>query len=131
MGVNQETKGLEIITYEGEGYQTLMSFQSWKVAMVSRPAYEFGKPIANLSRHMETDEVFLLLAGKGKLYTAGNEEDLSEVVETVFEPMKLYNVKKGTWHAHSLEEGAKLLIVENSDTGDNNSEFLPPIEPLL
>ncbi|WP_243128355.1 hypothetical protein [Clostridium chromiireducens] len=33
---------------------------------------------------------------------------------------KLY-VNHSVWHTHTLSEGASVLIVENSDTGDDNS----------
>jgi hypothetical protein len=37
------------------------------------------------------------------------------------EPLKLYNVKRGVWHTHTLSEDATVLIVENVDTTDANS----------
>ena len=36
---------------------------------------------------------------------------------------KLYNVKKGAWHALLMERDAKVLIVENHSTGPENSEY--------
>ena len=40
------------------------------------------------------------------------------------EPHKLYNVRKGVWHHIFTQEDTSVLIVENEDTGDDNSEFL-------
>ena len=40
------------------------------------------------------------------------------------EPHKLYNVPKGVWHHIFTQEDTSVLIVENEDTGDDNSEFL-------
>ncbi len=39
---------------------------------------------------------------------------------------QLYNVKKGVWHTHALDEEGSVLIIENQDTCDKNSptEFL-------
>jgi len=37
------------------------------------------------------------------------------------EPQKLYNVKQGCWHTHTLSKDATVLIVENRDTGNENS----------
>jgi len=34
---------------------------------------------------------------------------------------KIYNVKKGVYHTHTLSKDAKVLIVENDDTSDDNS----------
>ena len=36
---------------------------------------------------------------------------------------KLYNVKQNTWHTVLLSRDASILIVENRDTGEGNSEF--------
>lgn len=38
------------------------------------------------------------------------------------EPYKVYNVKKGLWHHIVVSEDASVLIVENCDTTDENSE---------
>jgi hypothetical protein len=37
------------------------------------------------------------------------------------EPLKLYNVKRGSWHTHTLSPDATVLIVENRDTATLNS----------
>jgi len=37
------------------------------------------------------------------------------------QPLKLYNVKRGAWHSHTLDEAATVLIVENCDTTLANS----------
>ena len=37
------------------------------------------------------------------------------------EPHKLYNIKKGYWHNHILDEKGEVLIVENQNTSDDNS----------
>ena len=34
-----------------------------------------------------------------------------------------YDVRKGTWHTHTLSPGAMVLIVENRDTTFDNSPF--------
>jgi hypothetical protein len=41
------------------------------------------------------------------------------------QPLKLYNVRRGAWHTHTLDEVATVLIVENRDTTSANS---PEIE---
>jgi hypothetical protein len=34
---------------------------------------------------------------------------------------KIYNIKQGVYHTHTLSQDAKVLIVENQDTNDRNS----------
>jgi hypothetical protein len=36
-------------------------------------------------------------------------------------PRKLYNVRRGVWHNHTLSREASVLVVENSDTTVQNS----------
>jgi hypothetical protein len=37
----------------------------------------------------------------------------------------LYNIPRGVFHTHALSEDAVVLVVENRDTGDHNTDFLP------
>ena len=37
------------------------------------------------------------------------------------QPHKIYNIKRGAWHTHTLSEDATVLIVENCDTTVENS----------
>ena len=50
-------------------------------------------------------------------------QDIPQNFETVrFVPGKIYVVRQGQWHAAVLKPGARLLIVENRNTGAENSE---------
>jgi mannose-6-phosphate isomerase-like protein (cupin superfamily) len=114
-------EGLEILAYEGEGYNRTMHFGEWRVALAN-----FGAPFDRdrytyLERHLLTDEVFVLLSGKADLVIG------LERTETPMEAGKLYNVKQGTWHALLMSEDAKVLIVENHNTSIENSEHYPII----
>jgi ureidoglycolate hydrolase len=65
--------------------------------------------------------VFVLLEGNCILFTGGNQDRIGEVDAIAMEPLQLYNVKKGTWHTHTLDHAATVLIVENRDTCEENS----------
>ena len=107
--------GIEILDYEGEGYSTVMRYDSWRVAIIN-PSERFEeKNLDKLERHLLTDEVFVLLEGEAIL--------ASETTRYQMEKHKIYNVRKGAWHAISLSKDAKVLIVENSETGKENSEY--------
>ena len=75
--------------------------------------------ITYLERHNETDEVFILLEGSASLFMG---EDAREVV---MEKFLSYVVKKSAWHNIVVSEDARVLIVENKNTGKHNSEYLP------
>lgn len=107
--------GLEIKTYEGTGYDPTLPFKTWLVAFINFE--ERFDNITFIERHLETDEVFVLLAGSAELWI-GEEREVVPM-----EPCKLYNVKAGTWHNIKVSRDAKVLVIENSDTVRENSEY--------
>jgi mannose-6-phosphate isomerase-like protein (cupin superfamily) len=120
---------LEIRDYSGAGYQPLVDFGAWRVAMLRYLDGIHPENNHRLERHTETDEVFVLLQGKGVLIIGGNEGRVSEIFPQAMEAGKIYNVRCNTWHTILLSREASVLIVENQDTGETNSEYLPvPVE---
>ena len=109
---------LEITEFDGPGYMPQIDSNGWRVALANyRPKLELDK-LDFLERHLETDEVFVLLQGQGGLLIG------QERIRIELEPGKVYNVKKGEWHRVYMAPGAKILIVENTDTGPHNTEYL-------
>lgn len=110
--------GVEIYDYKGEDYKTAMRFGSWRVAYLNS-GEEFSKAgFKKIERHNESDEVFVLLEGKATLIVG---EELNKIE---METHKLYNVPKGVWHHIFVYEDTRVLIVENEDTGRENSDFI-------
>ena len=108
---------LEIFEYEGVGYNPTMHYGAWRVALANFGENFDRERYRYLERHLLTDEVFVLLSGTAFLITG------KEFTETPLEPNKIFNVKKGSWHALLMEPDAKVLIVENHDTARENSEY--------
>ena len=107
---------IEIYEHSGEGYLPLIDFQSWRVAIL-RYNKRFCK-LTGLERHLETDEVFVLLEGDATL-VAGEPGNTTEYK---MERNKIYNIPKGVWHHIIVTPDAYVLIVENSDTSVENTE---------
>ena len=121
-----ENGEIEIYEYEGEAYEPTMHFGEWRVALMNYS--DALSAINKYERHMLTDEVFVLLSGKATLIVG------EEKTEYKMEKFKIYNVKKGVWHATVMSEDAKLLIVENHNTSAENSEkifYNPPLKVEL
>lgn len=112
---------LEIRDYAGEGYQPLIDFGAWRVAILRAIDELLPENLDTVQRHDETDEVFVLLAGRCILFLGEGDESVTAIHAVDMEPLKLYNVKRGVWHTHTLSEDATVLIVENVDTTDANS----------
>ena len=117
-----ENNDIEIFAHTGEGYERTMHYGEWRVAFLNY-AERFDQ-ITYLERHMLTDEVFVLLGGRAKLIVGEDRQ------EYPMEPKKLYNVKRGAWHAVKVSGDAQLLIVENHSTGADNTEYIRFDAPL-
>jgi len=85
-----------------------------------------------LERHNETDEVFVLMEGQCTLYIGDGKDATPGNISTLeMEKGRMYNIKKGVWHNLTGNEEMKLLIVENSTTSKQNSDFYPITADML
>jgi ureidoglycolate hydrolase len=115
---------LEIREYTGEGFQPLVYFGTWRVAVLNYIEDLHPAKIDSLERHPETDEVFVLMRGLGILFLGEGEPQVENLVSQVMEKGKIYNVKPHTWHTIVLSRDASVLIVENGDTCEDKSEYI-------
>ena len=116
---------LEVSEYGGDGYQPVVDYETWRVAILNYTPDFLPEKIDVLTAHDDTDEVFVLLEGKCLLFLAeGNDED-KHIYAVDMKPGRVYNVKKGIWHTHTFSRKAKLLIIENSNTSEQNSPEVP------
>jgi mannose-6-phosphate isomerase-like protein (cupin superfamily) len=118
---NMKKEWIEVSSYQGEGYLPMIDYGTWRVAILRYCEELEVQNLATMQKHDETDEVFILLEGNCVLFTGGNQNSIGEIDAIAMEPLQLYNVKKGTWHTHTLDHAATVLIVENRDTCDMNS----------
>lgn len=114
-------KGMEITNFPKQGYEPLVDFSEWRVAVLAFCEDVQVENIRSMQKHDLTDEVFVLVSGRGTLFLAGNGERPGKIEAQVLEKGKVYNVKKGFWHNHILDEQGIVLIVENRNTCDDNS----------
>jgi len=115
---------LEVHEHNTLDYKPLIDFQSWRVALMNYTPDLTPDKIHRMQKHTQTDEVFVLLAGRCILFLGEGEESVTSVHAVDMELFKLYNVKRGAWHSHTFSKDARVLIVENRDTTDSNSPFV-------
>ncbi len=120
-----DDKLLEIRKYTDPGYQPVVDFGQWRVAILNYLEEIHPARIDTMERHNETDEVFVLIKGQGILFLGEGNDGVEQVHSQVMEPEKIYNVKKGVWHTVVLSEDGSVLIVENRDTRRENSNYSP------
>lgn len=112
---------LEISSYDGEGYRPLVDYDRWRVAVLRYCDELLPERIDRMQRHNETDEVFVLLEGRCILFLGEGVDSVTSIGAVDMEPLRLYNVRRGAWHSHTLSRDASVLIVENRDTTALNS----------
>ncbi|WP_258360814.1 hypothetical protein [Moorella sulfitireducens (nom. illeg.)] len=116
-------KFLQVAGWRGEGYHPVIDFGTWRVALLNDAPEFRPEKLGKIEKHLSTDEVFVLLAGEGLLIVAGGDGAPEEVYCTWMEPGKVYNVRQGVWHWVLTAAGTRMLIVENSDTSEENSRY--------
>lgn len=114
---------LEIREHTTEGYSPVVDYGAWRVAVLNYSDQLLPRNLTAMQRHNETDEVFILLRGRCILFIGDGEEKVTDISAVNLQPRQLYNVKKSTWHTHTLDKDAMVLIVENRDTTYDNSPF--------
>lgn len=125
------SQAIEITEFPQTDYQSLVSYEKWRVAVLAACENTTLPKIKTMQKHDETDEVFVLVRGNCTLITAGNDETPGEIELYKMQPQKVYNVKQGFWHNHILDDEGIVVIVENEDTCDANSPILPLKEEQL
>ena len=120
---------MEVLEYTGIGYQPILACRDWRVAVLNYHEELLPQNINNFQQHSLTDEAFVLLKGHCILFLA-EDESLQEIHAVEMEPHKVYNIKQGTYHTHTLTEDAMVLIVEADDTCDDNSPIVRPDEAV-
>lgn len=109
--------GIEIKEFNGEGYAPLISYNGWRVAVANFCERLREEDICKVERHTKTDEIFILLQGEACLHIG------MELKRIPMETGKIYNVKCGEWHAISMIPNTKVAIIENDDTGPENTDY--------
>ncbi len=112
---------LDITEYNDVGYQPLIAYGAWRVAILNYIDELLPQNIGKMQRHDNTDEVFVLLKGRCILFVAEGIDRVEQIHAIDMQPLKLYNMKRGTYHTHTLDREAMVLIIENDDTGPTNS----------
>ena len=103
---------IEKLTYKEDGFRVLKEFEGWKIGFL-RYCERFSV-LGEMERHLETDEVFVLLEGKAVLYTENENCEMKKQV--------LYNIPKGVWHHIVVSKDATVMVVENRNTTKENTE---------
>ena len=115
-------KLVEIGEYFGVGFQPVLNFSGWRVAMKRYGDGTQPAKFHSVDRHNETNEVFILTEGKAEMLLM--EGDDTPTTFHLF-PMDLnvaYSVQQSAWHNVFMSEDAHIIVFERSNTARENSD---------
>ncbi len=104
-------------------YKPVLDFGGWKVAMLRFFDAVEPNSFYRVERHLNTNEVFILTAGRADLIVCGGDE---RPEDTYVFPMKLnvaYDIQQSVWHHVVMSEDAHIILVERSETGLETSDY--------
>lgn len=118
----------DVFDYQGYGYKTLHIFEDWRVAGLRYAQIFEIENFYRVERHLKTDEIFVLLQGDAYLIIGDTQNVAKELSVVEMECGKFYNIKRSVWHHIVTSKDANVLIVENSNTSPDNSEYFEVTE---
>ena len=95
----KQIDGIEVAGYDGPNYKTLLASGSWRVAFLNHGDKFSPERPERLERHLETDEVFVLLDGSATLFVG------KEMNSVKMERFRIYNVKRGFGTRYTRSRG--------------------------
>jgi hypothetical protein len=111
---------VQIGNFTDNGYKSVVTFGGWRVAYLNNTT-SVPSEISYFERHVESDELFVLVEGTCKLLVSPTGFDDLEVMD--MEPLVMYNVRQTAYHAVQMQPGCRILIVENHDVSKENTLF--------
>ncbi|MGN7941645.1 cupin [Virgibacillus sp. 6R] len=114
---------IQAFEYSAEGMNRVYENEKWLVGIKNwKPANDITS-IDCLERHNETDELFVLIAGKCELVYANETSNELHFEVVKMEPFKVYNIPATLWHNTITEKDTKLVLIEDSSTSLKNTDF--------
>lgn len=110
------TKLIEIYQHDKDGYNPFFIREHWQVAQLNYMPEQGLDAIAKMDRHLETDEVFVLIKGVAVLIAGSEKEDEMQFEITKMLPGITYNIPVKVWHNIAMNKEASVIIIEKSNT---------------
>ncbi len=107
--------------FDGIGYQKLFNFKDWRIAELKFIEDIDAKPLDFLECHLETDEVFVLLEGSCKMWFFDENKPDQGFKTLKLKKHEVFRIPQGIYHGHRLSKDAKILIIEEENTCNDNS----------
>jgi hypothetical protein len=114
---------LELGQYFDDGYEPVLDFHGWRVAMLRYAEMVDANYLHQVERHRNTNEVFILTAGEADLILC----DPGDVPQNAYVlPMKhnvAYNIPGYGWHHVIMSRDAHIILFERTETSAETSDY--------
>lgn len=107
---------LQVFIHNDNGFLPLVLTPRWQVAKLNCTNEQRPENIKKIDKHLNTDEVFVLIKGRAVLITAKEDKNDFDFQTKLMVEGEIYNVPKGVWHNIALQDDAQVLIIEDRDT---------------
>ena len=114
---------VDVVSYSGEGCGVVVRSDSWRIGIINDLPRLRREETKQMHCHLETDEAFVLLNGRAWLYVGGKGDFSDDIKPVEVKSGKIYNIKKGVWHAVIAQPDTVLVIVENESTSKKNTLY--------
>ncbi len=118
-------------SYDGEGVGGELAANEYRCSFLNYLPRLIPEKVVSMQKHTESDETFVLLAGRAELFLADGDERPEQIRCVKLEKEKSYTVPLGVWHAPVMSKDAKILLIENNNTTDDNSPRVPLSEKQM
>lgn len=108
---------IEVFNSDNDGFSKILDIENCIIGIIKGCESITEKNQKKTERHLDTEEIFIPIAGKSSLYVG------EERYKVELEIGKVYNVKKGVWHSFVSDIDALVVVVEKKGTGEKNSEY--------
>ena len=115
---------IQQLEYDAQGMSRVFENEKWMVGIKNWKPENDVTGIDCLERHNQTHELFILLSGSCVLLYANQTERGLVIEAEKMQPMKVYNIPPSLWHNTVTTKDVKMILVEDSSTGMENSDIL-------
>jgi hypothetical protein len=113
---------VEIGQHFGVGFQPVLDFAGWRVAMKRYADSTNPAKFHSVDRHNETNEVFILTAGKAEMLLMSGDRTPTDFYLFSMALNVAYSIQQGAWHHVFMAEDAHIVVFERSNTSRANSD---------
>lgn len=104
-------------------FKPVLSFEGWRVAMLRHSDATECNKFHQVERHNQTNEVFILTAGKADLIICETGDIPGETYVFPMIQNVAYNIPPLVWHHVVMSGEAHIIIFERADTTRENSNY--------